>query len=115
MKIFLNELYKLITAPVFVFMLAAAVLITLYSTFVTAPVSVSSGEYKAFYAELSAISSAGEQVNFIENKLAEERKSTEYSMDRFNRIRFLQEQAEQASRSPSIKPISKISTAMRKA
>jgi hypothetical protein len=96
MKIFLNELYKLITAPIFVFMLAAAVLITLYSTFVTAPVSVDGEAYKAFFAEISTISDSGEQAAFVENKLAEERKTTDFSFERANRMRFLQAQAEQA-------------------
>jgi hypothetical protein len=96
MKIFLNELYKLITAPVFVFMLAAALAVTVYSAFVAAPVSVDDAAYKAFYAEVSAIPGAGEQVNYIETRLAEERKTTDFSMEWSNRIRFLQAQAEQA-------------------
>lgn len=96
MKIFWNEIYKLITAPIFIFTLAVTIIFSLYSAAITQVSAVSDRDYKAFFSHVSEIQNVDEQLDYIENTLSDLLVSSEVNLDWRKTVDFYRCQLEQA-------------------
>lgn len=93
MKMFKNELYKLFTSRLFLFGLAAALVLCVYSSFAADPAGVSDDEYKAFYSNAENMGS-DEICGYIEDEIREFRTAENFDYDGFIRMQFLYGQQE---------------------
>ncbi len=93
MKMFKNEIYKLFTSRLFLFGMAAALILCVYSSFAADPVGVSGGEYKAFYSETENMG-AEEACGYIENEIRGILSDENFDYEAFKRLQFFNGQQE---------------------
>jgi len=93
MKMFKNEIYKLFTSRLFLFGMAAALILCVYSSFAADPVGVSSSKYKAFYSEAENMG-AEEVCGYIENEIRGILSDENFDYEAFKRLQFFNGQRE---------------------
>lgn len=96
MKVFRDEAYKLLTAPIFLIVTALAVLFTLYTCAAAKPVPISDAEYREFHSEVSSISGAEGKAAYIQALLEQEMQSETHDLEWRAHIDFYSAEAEQA-------------------
>lgn len=93
MKMFKNELYKIFTSRLFLFGMAAELILCIYSSFAADPAGVSGSEYKAFYSETENMS-AEEVCGYIENEIRGILSEENFDYETFKRMQFFNGQQE---------------------
>lgn len=96
MRLFLNECYKLLTAPVFIAVTAIALLFTLYTSVGAEPIRISDEEYREFCSEISSLHDIDKQVGYIQELLEQERQSENRDLQWRAHIDFYTAESEQA-------------------
>lgn len=88
------ELRKLFSSGIFIFIVAAAVILNLYLCFTAKPVEVSDAQYRAFYDEIEAFTNA--QISNKINAEIEELYNGDFSFEIINQRDFLRGELKQA-------------------
>ena len=96
MRVFWNECYKLLTAPIFIAVTLIAFMFTLYSAIGSKPIQISDSEYRAFHSEVSNITEANEKTEYIQNLLEQEMQSDNRDLQWRDHIDFYNAELEQA-------------------
>lgn len=92
MRIYLNELYKLLTSRVFIAVAVIAAAFCIYSTAFAGDILVSDSEYKAFFEETEN----SQQTEYIQERIEYYTALADSDPSAFNSVIFLREQLSQA-------------------
>lgn len=93
MKMFKNELYKLFTSRLFLFGLAAALILSVYSAFASDPAGISDDEYKVFYSNAENMDTE-EVCGYIEDEIRTLLTAENFDYEWYTRIHFFYSQQE---------------------